>query len=222
MLLDPEGPQNFGNINEGAEMIPLVEPAELEPILAGPARESKQRGSRPTTSGPSATPPTRSRPPRVIVRHGWSSSPRTTTVSSVDSWVPTLPSRSSASSARAFSSSTNCACLPPRRVVAVRAPGRAPPSPLRVTGETLAAIERERWLANSFHLCIPVPRACPLADSRCSISAGTGRAVRRGVAPRTSPRSGARGRCGSFSAIRPPRASGHPRMTAAGWANYGS
>jgi nucleotide-binding universal stress UspA family protein len=34
MLLDPEGPQNFGNINEGAEMIPLVEPAELEPILA--------------------------------------------------------------------------------------------------------------------------------------------------------------------------------------------
>ncbi len=34
MLLDPEGPQNFGNINESAEMIPLVEPAELEPILA--------------------------------------------------------------------------------------------------------------------------------------------------------------------------------------------
>ncbi len=34
MLLDPEGPQNFGNINEGAEMIPLVEPPELEPIFA--------------------------------------------------------------------------------------------------------------------------------------------------------------------------------------------
>ncbi len=34
MLLDPEGPQNFGNINEGAEMIPLVEPTELEPIFA--------------------------------------------------------------------------------------------------------------------------------------------------------------------------------------------
>ena len=34
MLLDPEGPQNFGNINESAEMIPLVEPPELEPILA--------------------------------------------------------------------------------------------------------------------------------------------------------------------------------------------
>jgi nucleotide-binding universal stress UspA family protein len=33
MLLDPEGPQNFGNINESAEMIPLVEPPELEPIL---------------------------------------------------------------------------------------------------------------------------------------------------------------------------------------------
>ncbi len=38
MLFDPEGPQNFGNINEGAEMIPLVEPAELEPIV-GRARE---------------------------------------------------------------------------------------------------------------------------------------------------------------------------------------
>jgi nucleotide-binding universal stress UspA family protein len=34
MLFDPEGPQNFGNINESAEMIPLVEPAELEPIFA--------------------------------------------------------------------------------------------------------------------------------------------------------------------------------------------
>jgi len=34
MLLDPEGPQNFGNINESAEMMPLVEPPELEPILA--------------------------------------------------------------------------------------------------------------------------------------------------------------------------------------------
>ncbi len=34
MLLDPEGPQSFGNINEGAEMIPLVEPKELEPIFA--------------------------------------------------------------------------------------------------------------------------------------------------------------------------------------------
>ncbi len=33
MLLDPEGPQNFGNINEGAEMMPLVEPTELEPIF---------------------------------------------------------------------------------------------------------------------------------------------------------------------------------------------
>ncbi len=34
MLFDPEGPQNFGNLNESAEMIPLVEPAELEPIFA--------------------------------------------------------------------------------------------------------------------------------------------------------------------------------------------
>jgi nucleotide-binding universal stress UspA family protein len=34
MMFDPEGPQNFGNINEAARMIPLVEPAELEPIFA--------------------------------------------------------------------------------------------------------------------------------------------------------------------------------------------
>jgi len=34
MLLDPEGPQNFGNINESAEMMPLVEPPELEPLFA--------------------------------------------------------------------------------------------------------------------------------------------------------------------------------------------
>ena len=34
MLFDPEGPQSFGNLNESAEMMPLVEPAELEPIFA--------------------------------------------------------------------------------------------------------------------------------------------------------------------------------------------
>ncbi len=34
MLLDPEGPQNFGNINESAEMMPLVEPPELAPLFA--------------------------------------------------------------------------------------------------------------------------------------------------------------------------------------------
>ena len=33
-LFDPEGPQNFGNINEGAEMIPLVQPPELEAVFA--------------------------------------------------------------------------------------------------------------------------------------------------------------------------------------------
>ena len=33
MMLDPEGPQNFGNLNESAQMIPLVEPPELEPDL---------------------------------------------------------------------------------------------------------------------------------------------------------------------------------------------
>jgi len=33
-LFDPEGPQNFGNINESAEMMPLVEPPELESLFA--------------------------------------------------------------------------------------------------------------------------------------------------------------------------------------------
>lgn len=35
MPLNPEGPQNFGTLDDSpARMIPLVEPAELEPILA--------------------------------------------------------------------------------------------------------------------------------------------------------------------------------------------
>lgn len=34
MLFDPEGPQSFGNLNEDAQMIPLVEPPELEPVFA--------------------------------------------------------------------------------------------------------------------------------------------------------------------------------------------
>lgn len=39
MSLNPEGPQNFGTLDDTPmSMIPLVEPAELEPVLAG-ARE---------------------------------------------------------------------------------------------------------------------------------------------------------------------------------------
>jgi nucleotide-binding universal stress UspA family protein len=35
MLLNPEGPQNFGTLDDTpARMIPLVEPTELEPVLA--------------------------------------------------------------------------------------------------------------------------------------------------------------------------------------------
>ena len=34
MMFDPEGPQSFGSLNEEARMMPLVEPPELEPILA--------------------------------------------------------------------------------------------------------------------------------------------------------------------------------------------
>jgi hypothetical protein len=35
MPLNPEGPQNFGTLDDSpARMIPLVEPPELEPILA--------------------------------------------------------------------------------------------------------------------------------------------------------------------------------------------
>jgi nucleotide-binding universal stress UspA family protein len=40
MPLNPEGPQNFGTLDDTpARMIPLVEPAELEPVLA----EAKDR-----------------------------------------------------------------------------------------------------------------------------------------------------------------------------------
>lgn len=36
MPLNPEGPQSFGTLDDSpARMIPLVEPAELEPVLAG-------------------------------------------------------------------------------------------------------------------------------------------------------------------------------------------
>ena len=34
MLFDPEGPQSFGSLNESAQMMPLIEPPELEPIFA--------------------------------------------------------------------------------------------------------------------------------------------------------------------------------------------
>jgi len=34
MMFDPEGPQSFGSLNESAQMMPLVEPPELEPIFA--------------------------------------------------------------------------------------------------------------------------------------------------------------------------------------------
>ncbi|HET8741310.1 MAG TPA: universal stress protein [Gaiella sp.] len=40
MLLDPEGPQNFGTLDDSpARMIPLVEPPELEPVFV----EARQR-----------------------------------------------------------------------------------------------------------------------------------------------------------------------------------
>ena len=34
MPFDPEGPQSFGSLTEEAQMMPLVEPRELEPVLA--------------------------------------------------------------------------------------------------------------------------------------------------------------------------------------------
>jgi nucleotide-binding universal stress UspA family protein len=34
MPFDPEGPQSFGSLTEEATMMPLVEPAELEPVFA--------------------------------------------------------------------------------------------------------------------------------------------------------------------------------------------
>ena len=34
LMFDPEGPQSFGSLGETPEMMPLVEPPELEPIFA--------------------------------------------------------------------------------------------------------------------------------------------------------------------------------------------
>ena len=33
-MFDPEGPQSFGSLTNEAQMMPLVEPPELEPVLA--------------------------------------------------------------------------------------------------------------------------------------------------------------------------------------------
>ena len=38
MMFDPEGPQSFGSLGETPQMMPLVEPPELEPVFAA-ARE---------------------------------------------------------------------------------------------------------------------------------------------------------------------------------------
>jgi nucleotide-binding universal stress UspA family protein len=45
MLLDPEGPQNFGTLDDSpARMIPLVEPPELEPVFAAARKRIETAG----------------------------------------------------------------------------------------------------------------------------------------------------------------------------------
>lgn len=45
MPLNPEGPQNFGTLDDSpARMIPLVEPPELEPVLADARRRVEAAG----------------------------------------------------------------------------------------------------------------------------------------------------------------------------------
>ena len=44
MMFDPEGPQSFGSLGETPEMMPLVEPPELEPIFA--KARARRRGGR--------------------------------------------------------------------------------------------------------------------------------------------------------------------------------
>ena len=91
MLFDPEGPQNFGSLGEMPPMMPLVEPPELEPIFAkARARIDAARTSQPTTSGRSATRPTRSPRRHATATPGWSSSPPVTTASSAGCSAPTV------------------------------------------------------------------------------------------------------------------------------------
>lgn len=44
MPLDPEGPQQFGSYDQGARMMPLVEPPELEPLFAMARSRAEEAG----------------------------------------------------------------------------------------------------------------------------------------------------------------------------------
>ena len=46
MPLDPEGPQNFGSLDDNARMIPLIVPPELEPVLATARERLAAAGTR--------------------------------------------------------------------------------------------------------------------------------------------------------------------------------
>ena len=119
MMFDPEGPQSFGSLNEEAKMMPLVEPPELEPILAKARAKVKSPGFEAdyvwavgNAVGVDHPSTARDRGARLSC---W---PGTTTASSAGSSAPTSPARSSTSSAHASSSSTDpgCARRSPRPV----------------------------------------------------------------------------------------------------------
>ncbi len=66
MPFNPEGPQNFGSSAGPHDMMPLVEPAELEPVLEQARMKIEAAGIAGTTSGPPVSPPAPSSARRKI------------------------------------------------------------------------------------------------------------------------------------------------------------
>jgi nucleotide-binding universal stress UspA family protein len=80
--LDPHAPRNFGTLDDGpAPIIPPVAPEELERIIAHARDQVAAAGSRPTSSGRPAIPPTSFSTWRASARRRSSWSAPTTTAS---------------------------------------------------------------------------------------------------------------------------------------------
>ena len=108
-LLDPEGPQNFGSLNEGAHMMPLVEPATLEPIFAKARARVEAAGLEADYVWAVGNAADKIAATARDRNAAWSCWPRTTMASSHASSARMSRRRSSESSARASSSSTDAA-----------------------------------------------------------------------------------------------------------------
>jgi nucleotide-binding universal stress UspA family protein len=80
--LDPQAPRNFGTLDDGpAPIIPPVVPEELERVIAHGRDQVAAAGSRPTSSGRPAIPPTSFSTWRASARRRSSWSAPTTTAS---------------------------------------------------------------------------------------------------------------------------------------------